>query len=241
MDMMGIRRRVLEDAPEYKTATGNPLQIVTDRAANAQVVVEYDFTQSGSGTPSPSNIRPISGGVSDVELRIASAQGAQDEVLYSYHLQNAIYAGYFDFNSVAVQEKRMITLDGNAGWAAVGSKFYVTLDDSGFVSSTAKDTDYISNMYQFAEIITSGSAAVTEDKRYYLQRVSTVSWCRVWVYDSAYTLDQFKAMLNNTPLQVTYPITPVYEPHDPITVRTRAGNNYITTNGKNITMQYWSH
>ena len=162
--MMQIRRRVLEDAPEYKTAEGNPIQIITDRAANAQAIVKYDFVQSGSGTPSPSNVRPISGGVSDVELRIASAQGAQDETLYSYHLQNAIYCGYFDFDTFAVQEKRMITLDGNAGWSAVGSKFYVTLNDSSFVSSTATDSGYISNMYLFAGITSGGSTSITVDK-----------------------------------------------------------------------------
>ena len=204
--------------------------------------MKYDFVQSGSGTPSPSNVRPISGGVSDVELRIASAQGAQDETLYSYHLQNAIYCGYFDFDTFAVQEKRMITLDGNAGWSAVGSKFYVTLNDSSFVSSTATDSGYISNMYLFAGITSGGSTSITVDKRVYLQRVTAnASWCRVWVYDTAYTLDQFKALLNSTPLQVTYPITPAYETHDPITVRTRSGNNYITTNGKTAIIRYWSH
>ena len=243
MDMMEIRRAIIADKPQLRYAQGNPIRIFADRAAKMPMaIIIYDFDQAGSGTPSPSNVRPITGGVNDVELRVSSAQGAQDETVYGYHLQNTIYGGYFGFAGYGACEKRMITLDGNAGWAAVGSKYYVQLRDSNFVTSTATDSGYISNMYQFERIQSGGSANVNVDKRFYLQRVSgNASWCRVWVYDSAYSLTQFKALLNATPLQVTYPISPIYESHDPIHPKTKAGTNYIAANGKNIQIRYWTH
>lgn len=242
MGLMETRRTIIANEPQLRYAEGNPIQIFADRAAKMPLaMIVYDFTQAGSGTPSPSNVRPISGGVNDAEIRISSSQGAQDETVYSYHLQNTIYGGYFSFQGYGACEKRLVTLDGNAGWAAVGSKFYVQLRDSQFVASTATDNGYISNMYPFTTIMPNGSASVTVNKSFYLQRIkSNASWSRVWVYDTDYTLEQFKALLNATPLQVTYPISPVYESHDPIYPKTKAGNNYIVSNGKNTEIRYWS-
>ena len=94
-------------------------------------------------------------------------------------------------------------------------------------------------MYLFQAIQSAGSAAVTIDKRFYLQRVG--GYNRIWVYDSAYTLAQFKALLNTTPLQVTYPIKTYYEAHDPISVKTIVRDNYIQSNGKETRIYYWTH
>lgn len=44
------------------TATGNPVSIITNKAQNAiSTILSYSPKQSGSGTPSPTNIRPIEG------------------------------------------------------------------------------------------------------------------------------------------------------------------------------------
>ena len=140
--LMEIRRRMIADAPRLKYAAGNPIQIFADRAGKIRTaLIIYDFVQGGSGTPSPSNIRPISGGADTVELHISSAQGMPDERTYIYQLQKPIGKGYFNFGTVGVCEKRMITLDGDAGWAAVGSKFYISLSDTDFATSTATDSN----------------------------------------------------------------------------------------------------
>lgn len=57
-----IRRRVLADAPKLATATGAVASFTTDMAVpfkSCQFAIEP--VQSGSGDPSPSNVRPISG------------------------------------------------------------------------------------------------------------------------------------------------------------------------------------
>ena len=44
------------------TATGNPVSIITNKAQNAiSTILSYSPKQSGSGDPSPQNIRPITG------------------------------------------------------------------------------------------------------------------------------------------------------------------------------------
>ena len=243
-NLMDERRRILSEVPRLRYATGSPIMIHADRAAKLpMVIINCDFVQGGSGTPSPSNVRQITGGLSDFTVGIASAPGAADETVYSLHLQDALYSGYLNGTTTnAVNDKRMVTLDGDAGWAAVGSKFYVQLRDDRFVTSTATDSGYISNMYLLGRIQDGGSAAVNIDKRFYLQRIaSSPQYCRVWVYDSAYTLAGWKELLNATPLQVTYPISPVYMTHDPLLIKTRMGDNYIRTNGGNLEIRYYEH
>ena len=56
------------DAPIYRTASGNPATFSDADAANVKALsVTLTPTQSGSGNPSPTNIRPISG-VSSVSV-----------------------------------------------------------------------------------------------------------------------------------------------------------------------------
>ena len=55
-------RTLLYDLLTWKTATGNPIQIRTNNGGLVQSCeVTFSPIQSGSGDPSPSNIRPISG------------------------------------------------------------------------------------------------------------------------------------------------------------------------------------
>lgn len=48
--------------PKVLTASGNPVSIVTNEAQNAiSTILSYSPKQSGTGGPSPSNVRPIEG------------------------------------------------------------------------------------------------------------------------------------------------------------------------------------
>ena len=66
MDMMALRRAILTGAykvPEVEyTATGNPLTFLTDLARPLKsLVANFTPVQSGTGDPSPENVRPITG------------------------------------------------------------------------------------------------------------------------------------------------------------------------------------
>jgi hypothetical protein len=61
-DLMLMRHRAMMESPQLVTATGNPVSFTAQRAGKIKsCAVGFAPTQSGSGTPSPSNVRPISG------------------------------------------------------------------------------------------------------------------------------------------------------------------------------------
>ena len=61
MGVMEARRRILLNQPHLIDAQGNPISFSTDMAAKMGVKAYFSPVQSGSGDPSPSNVRPISG------------------------------------------------------------------------------------------------------------------------------------------------------------------------------------
>ena len=154
-----------------------------------------------------------------------------------------IYGGYVDLIAgKVVKTTARISLDGSADWQAVGNKFYCPLPYTDYQESTDTSAQAC-NMYPFAEVIYYGSAVVTQNKHFYLQRHDEyINYCRVWVYDTGYSLSQFKALLNQTPLVFTYPVTESVVSLDPIELKTLRGVNNIwsDTNG-NITVKYWAH
>ena len=75
-----------------KTVTGNPIQITSGSTQSlSDVVVNIVLVQSGSGTPSPSNIRPISG----FDAVILTVKDSEDEDRYvaAIQLGQTVYGG----------------------------------------------------------------------------------------------------------------------------------------------------
>ena len=73
---------------EY-TETGNPLSFVTNVAKNlTQLLIPWTPTQSGTGDPSPTNVRPISG-VSGVNItRCGANLFDKDAVTHGYYIKS---------------------------------------------------------------------------------------------------------------------------------------------------------
>lgn len=155
---------------------------------------------------------------------------------------STVYGGSLDVTTgVLTIDRKAVSLDGNAGWAVSGtSKFYVHLDDPLFYIARAYDSvQQYSNMWQWQKTQSGGSSDVTVNKRFYLQRsdpsFGSEEWNRVWVYDTDYTLTTFKALLNETPLQVTYSIVPYTVQLTPTQITALLNDNTIwsDTNGSN--------
>ena len=243
-DLMTLRRRIMLNAPQEKTATGTDVVFRTDIPANlTECKLYFDFLQSGSGTPSPQNVRPISGW-KDFSV-YHSGENKQDADTYSFSFSGTRYGGFFSLpgngnNALVYTDRTIVTLSGDDGWNAVGSKFYINIRDTNFQNSTSKDAQ-ICNMYPFDKIDSNGSAGVTKDKHFYLQRTSTLDWCRVWVYDTSYDLAGFKALLNATPLRVTLPIVPYWSGITKTNIKAKTGVNHIwNSNGGNMEVKYLS-
>ena len=62
MDVMDLRRNIMLNEPHIATSTGNPVSFNTDmKGLMNQVKAEFSPVQSGTGDPSPENVRPITG------------------------------------------------------------------------------------------------------------------------------------------------------------------------------------
>ena len=148
-------------------------------------------------------------------------------------------------NGTITHNALLIGFTGDAGWSNVGNKFYVPIKNNDVsiaekFQATTGFPEMKCNMYPFDRIDSNGSAGVTKDKHFYLQRTSNLDWCRVWVYDTAYTLEGFKALLNSTRLLVTVPIPPETYALTGDMVKTLAGQNVFWTDSNGpMEIEYW--
>lgn len=227
-DLMRQRRQILAAAPHLVTDSGASL--VANFAVPKVELLKVAFLPmyQGSGTPSPSNPIPLAGHAS---IRVSIGTEVK-----SISLGATYMGGTVDLVSgeLTVTQKILI-LGSSASWAAVGSKFYCPLSDTSFAYIK---TEQICNMYPYAELIITGSAAVTQDKHWYLQYAT--GYNRVWVYDTSYTLSTFKTLLGTTPLQVTYPITPQSYQLTPQAIDAIRGNQRVLSPDGEIDITYWT-
>lgn len=121
MGVMADRRRLIADQPHKATASG---EIMIAEPKIERLAVTFIPVQSGSGTPSPSNVRPISG-----RSTIAANIGEQEK---SIALGGSYYGGTVDLVSGlltvtygAYTITSATTIEGNAS----GNFLYVVMQD----------------------------------------------------------------------------------------------------------------
>lgn len=230
----------VQPAVTVKTATGNPATFTaTSGWWLRQVKADFTAAQTGSGVPSPSNVRSITAIEGLTVYHSGEDTSAATEINVTWGAQaDAIFGGSLDvLKGQLTVNRALLTIDGDAGWLVAGiSKFYLNVTEAAF--GEQPDTGCICNMYPFSGAANSGSSGVTIDDSFYLQ-YSGASYKRVWVYDTTYSLDEFKALLNETPLQVTYGITPVTYNLTSHALAALTGENNVWMNtGGTLTVKY---
>lgn len=237
--LMESRRRILLNTPHIEYASGPVAHFNTDMAAKLEeCMVNFLPKQAGSGEPSPSNVRAISGWDRIVLSHSGADTTNPDQTAVAF--PDTVYGGYIDLmTGELIVDKKLITLTGNSGWSAVGSKFYA---QTGETVPYYQYKNQVCNLYPYAGSITTGSAVVTEDKHMYIQRSSTtLSYNRIWVYDTDFTLEDFKDLLNQTPLQATHPIEPVTYQLTPQQIASFRGINNIWSDAGDVEVKFWTH
>lgn len=147
MDMMSLRRRVLVNQNKLMTATGNPITFNTPLTKPLkECVVRFTPTQEGSGTPSPDNVRNISGR-SSVKL---------------WQSGKNIFGGWQVASLLGYTESN-IHEDENGRYVSIGTKNEVSFPEGIFKENTQYTfivksyTDYSSNMKTFRIHYTDGT------------------------------------------------------------------------------------
>lgn len=109
------------DLDIYGEASGTAEASFSDGAEASLVkcIVEIEATQSGSGTPSPSNIRPISGHT-DVTVTVASTSGGSGEDT-TVSLGRTVHGGTLDVTTGVLTVTHGRVDLGSLSWSLVGS------------------------------------------------------------------------------------------------------------------------
>lgn len=198
------------------TAKGNPISFTTDVSkALKKCVVNISPVQSGTGDPSPINIRPITGW-NGCNVIVSPTQVEQDGKVYSIPFGQIIYGCSVD----AVTGQLAVTwggatLDGtNSQTYGFGSYPYILMPggsvykNQGSGTSTAKTNIAVptsvtnNNIIRFAN----GIDGVTDKT-------------------------SFGNLMRTTPMQIVAELTePIILKLDPVTIKTLAGQNHIWSN-----------
>lgn len=224
-----------------KTVTGNPITIYDALAGNAvsfSAVLEY--VQSGSGDPSPTNVRPIIG-LDGVEINIT---GADSQTSHYYVTLSAVagtvYGGTLDITTGLLNVTHVsYNFIGTETWGSNGSGnslYYSTVitDNINFVSrsgifshfksiSIAGTTTIGGLVYESANML---RIAIRPDLSLYPNVADFKNWL----------ISQNGA---GTPLQVVYTLaTPISYNVLATDIPLKDGYNNITSNAKTLTVEY---
>ena len=214
------------------TVTGNPLSFTTESAQVAsKTVITLEPIQAGSGDPSPSNIRAISG-YNNINISV------NNSTQVSLTLNDTIYGGTLDVESgELVVDKKLITGLNTLTWnfSSTGNVFYTYLNSEGFLYSSDA-TPVCSNYKGIAPV--GGNAAMREAGDL------TCAWHtgtnhRFYIVDDRFdnsTINDFKSSLSD--VQLVFPITPLTYHLTPHQVSLLLGANTVTTNGTSISLTY---
>ena len=218
------------------SVTGAGVSFNTDLTDNLiKCVSDINAVQSGSGIPSPSNPRAISGHTDCVitsnSIPVTVALG---QTVYGGHLN--VLSGKLTITHI------LITYNGSESesWSKVTGtgKFYI-------INSNLPDyvlTNKISNVYPFSGEAR-GSTYVTIDKSFYTQ-TDTVNWQynRFWIYNSdyeEYSVTQFRYVLSNQPITILVElVTPTTVQLSSNQIATISGQNTISADTGDIDITY---
>ena len=221
---------------QYATATGNPVTFVTT-LVRPLAICEAEFTpiQSGSGEPSSSNIRPISGLTGLTVYKSGADTNIYDE--YPVTWQSAlgtVYGGSIDLVSGTLTEKSTCInpADYEIKWDSQTSEYVCCYVSTG-IHNSYDVHQTISNYFSATRSeYSSWNIGVARNGRFYfkipkseLTEYSTTG-CKTWFE-------------NNETQVVLYRETAVEHELTPQTIRALGGTNKIWSDGNgNISVKY---
>lgn len=196
--------------------------------------------QSGSGTPSPENVRPISGWT-EVEVFVSPTEDEEDATTHTTDLGRTVYGGTVDLVSgVLTVTHKSITFNGTENWTIsgyTGNNQYILAVSDIVISSTLGHV--ISN--RLPEI--SGADGYNSNNINGVAVWMLVAQIRVSLDISVVNRSaaDFKTWLSNNNLQVVYELaTPQTYTLTPQTINTLSGVNNVWADSGDVTIEYYA-
>lgn len=223
------------------SASGNPITI-TD-AANIpceSLTMTIEPIQSGSGTPSTTNVRPITG---LTEATVQTTNGTNTNTATISFGGDTIYSGTVDFNTgIVTVTKKYIEFDGSSdeGWWISGNtnNNQYGIDISGLKTQSTQGS-------LLDGLICDKWETITGDQGYQNQKYGISGWTSPQIrLNIPKTLvnrnvSSFKTYLSQNPIQVVCPLaTPQTIQLTPSQLTLLKGNNTVSANGNTISLSY---
>lgn len=193
--------------------------------------------QSGSGTPSPDNVRPISGHT-EVNTFVSPTQSASDGHTYTTDIGQTVYGGTLDVVSGVLTVDKLCTDLGNLTWtAASDGRFYASIRvgsaEEPFPYNNTQVADAVCSSYP----IVARNALTTTDFTLSIHTVVTLAYINVM--DSRYansTASEFKTAMSGVQLcyELANPQTIQLTPQE---VQLLLGTNNVWSDGM-VTVAY---
>lgn len=101
---------ILEGQEAEKTATGNPVTITAKAAPVRALSVAVEAVQPGSGDPSPTNVRPITGWTAAAVTRTGAGGANPETVTVSFGEAGTVYGGTLDVLSGTLTVDRRLDI-----------------------------------------------------------------------------------------------------------------------------------
>lgn len=196
--------------------SGNNITFNATHVYDLQTKLIIDIIQSGSGDPSPSNIRPILGSNDIIIYHIGDYPHSEN---FTVSFDDDVYIASVDLNAgKATITHKMIVYDGSndENWGYSGNGYYITKpSDSAQTSAT--------NLGYSNQAVNT-TASSTQDGTF---RIGAVSFL-IRLGTGNEDIPTFRAWIEENPLQVVYPLaTPMVVDIDPIIISTFIGQNTL--------------
>lgn len=184
--------------------------------------------QAGSGTPSPTNVRTISG---YTNLIVTNTGDTTNTI--TIPIGQTVYSGSFTISGKKCDitlDKKMFTDNGSMNWSSTTNGFVLSVADSGINDCKNAGTTSTPIVCNISEQAT----RVWQDGKI------GIDFRTIWIGDSdksIYTdVAGLKAFLSTNPIQILYPLaTPITISLDIDAFKSLEGTNNITVNTGSIT------
>lgn len=179
--------------------------------------VAIEPVQSGSGDPSPENVRPITGwtGCNIYHSGEDMSNPTTYPITFPSPDPGTVYGGTLDVvNKKLTVDRTIATLNGSENWQMHSTYQYAFYLDNAIpgltVATSPTDTRFACNRYKIGRYINNSSVLPNrDDGSVFNQTSQTAYYRRIWVKDTGFegNLAGFKASLAENNLQIVYPLT----------------------------------
>lgn len=239
--------KIPSDESEWQTLVGNVISITNDQDYTVdECIVSFDPIQSGTGDPSPTNIRPITGWTElNIWQEATYDTSASPEVSVSWQTEaGTVYCGELNLNTGVLKATHASIDLGSLTWVYFSSLNYNLISDYDLhAQSTIGKPNAICScytVYSYADGI-SAETGITIVNQIDAQ-TSNIKTC-IWVHDLNYNnANAFKQDVTGQ-LFVYQLKSPVTYQLTPYQIELLSGSNVIWTDGGDMSIklskQYW--